>query len=75
MNNSQNHLGQFTTSAMEALKRAYEECPNSTSGSFIIIASNAVIRLENELRKGNTLCRQNRSDDSNHFHNGYSAAA
>lgn len=45
-------LSQFTHSAMEALRRAYEECPGGTTGSFIIIASNAIIRLEHELEKG-----------------------
>jgi hypothetical protein len=70
----QDKIVQFTSSAMEALKRAYEECPNSTAGSFIIIAFNAMIRLENELDQGNTLLGLNPVGSGN-FQNDFKAAA
>lgn len=74
MNSSKNNLSQCSNSAMEALKRAYEECPNSTAGSFIIIAFNALIRLENELEKGNTPHRRNHAVVT-HFQGDCGAAA
>ncbi|HEX9080387.1 MAG TPA: hypothetical protein VF795_12410 [Desulfuromonadaceae bacterium] len=58
MNTSVHDLSQCSSSAMEALKRAYAECPNSMAGSFIIIAFNALIRLERELEKA----REKRAD-------------
>jgi hypothetical protein len=75
MDTTQNNLSQFTDSAMNALRRAYEECPDSSTGSYIIIASNAIIRLENELKKSNALCGRNQADAGRHFHNQYCAAA
>ncbi|HEY4743847.1 MAG TPA: hypothetical protein VIH45_04255 [Desulfuromonadaceae bacterium] len=78
MERSQQCLSQFTTSAMEALKRAYEECPNSMAGSYIIIASNAIIRLESELERsaaGTAPCRRSHADGGAHVRNEYDAAA
>ena len=57
MDNSQNKLNQFTHAAMEAMKRAYEQHPNSKAGSYIMIAFNALIRLEQELENGKTPMR------------------
>lgn len=75
MNNFQRNLIQHNKSAMDALKRAYEECPNSTAGSFIIIAFNALIQLENELEKGNGLYRGEQVCGDTYFQNNYRAAA
>ena len=55
----QNNLNPFCDSVMDALKRAYEECPNSKTRSFILIAFNAIIRLETEIKKGNTSIKAN----------------
>ena len=75
MNSPQSNLTQFCNSAMNALKRAYEECPHGTAGSFIIIASNAIIRLEHELEKGTAPNRLNHPCGGTHFQSTYDAAA
>lgn len=75
MESSQNTISQCSNSALEALKRAYEECPNSTAGSFIIIAFNAIIRLENELEKDSSLHGHHHAGVRRHFQSDYRAAA
>ena len=75
MDNFRNNLSQYNASAMEALKRAYEECPNSTAGSYIIIAFNALIRLEDELEKGTRLYRGEQLCGDAYFRDGYGVAA
>jgi hypothetical protein len=51
METTRNNLRQHSDSAFEALKRAYQECPNTTTGSLIISALNSLIHLENEIKK------------------------
>lgn len=75
MDNFQKNLIQHNKSAMDALKRAYEECPNSAAGSFIIIAFNALIQLENELEKGNGSYRGEQVGGDAFFQNNYRVAA
>ena len=74
MDTSQDNLIQYNKSAMDALKRAYEECPNSTAGSFIIIAFNALIQLENELEKGKGLYGGKPICGDAYFQNSYGVA-
>jgi hypothetical protein len=51
MKNSHTILSQLSDSAIEALKRAYQECPNTSTGSLIISALNSLIHMENEIKK------------------------
>jgi len=48
---SQTNLSPYCNTAIDALKRAFEECQDSKAGSFILIAFNAIIRLESEIDK------------------------
>jgi len=74
MDNSRNNLTRYNKSAMDALKRAYEECPNSTAGSFIIIAFDALVQLENELETDNGLYRGSQACGDMYFHGNYGVA-
>jgi len=75
MENSRKNLTRYNTSAMDALKRAYEECPDSKAGSFIIIAFNALVQLENELEKDNGAYRRDQACGDTYLHDTYGVAA
>lgn len=72
---SQTNLSPFCNTAIDALKRAYEECQDSKAGSFILIAFNAIINLENEIDKSSPLHSPNHICADTSFKSGNSAAA
>lgn len=52
--NANPHL--LMNTAIEALKHAYEGCPNSSTGAKIIVAFKAVIQLQHELEIATKQC-------------------
>ncbi|RII28161.1 MAG: hypothetical protein CXR30_13195 [Geobacter sp.] len=75
MNIPQTDLSPFCNSAVEALKRAYEECQDSKAGSFILIAFNAIISLENEIGKNSPMSNRSHICTDTPFKSGNGAAA
>jgi alcohol dehydrogenase class IV len=59
--NANPHL--LMNTAIEALKHAYEGCPNSSTGAKIIIAFKAIIQLQHELENATKQCRHNVKED------------
>ncbi len=72
---SQTNLSPYCNSAIDALKRAYEECQDSKAGSFILIAFNAIISLESEIGKCSPLHNRNHICADTSFKSGNSVAA
>lgn len=41
----------YNETAINSLKRAYETCPCSTTGSYIMVAFNALLKMESEMNE------------------------